>query len=136
DLSEGEDVYLLRANFTPIYQDHYSEMISGYITVLSDVTEERKIEQERREFVSNVSHELRTPLTSLRSYLEALADGAYKDPNIAPKFLQVTQDETERMIRMVIVYYNFHGWIVTSKPITKGEMISYHYSTQLLIALK
>jgi len=101
DLSEGEDVYLLRANFTPIYQDHYSEMISGYITVLSVVTEERKIEQERREFVSNVSHELRTPLTSLRSYLEALADGAYKDPNIAPKFLQVTQDETERMIRMV-----------------------------------
>src|SRR5699024_1471336 len=69
--------------------------------VLSDVTEEKKMEQERREFVTNVSHELRTPLTSLRSYLEALADGAWEDPEIAPKFLQVTQDETERMIRMV-----------------------------------
>src|SRR5699024_12800386 len=54
-----------------------------------------------REFVSNVSHELRTPLTTLRSYLEALTDGAWKDEEIAPRFLEVTQNETERMIRMV-----------------------------------
>src|SRR5699024_11839561 len=50
--------------------------------VLSDVTEEERIEKERREFVSNVSHELRTPLTTLRSYLEALTDGAWKDEEI------------------------------------------------------
>ena len=56
---------------------------------------------ERREFVSNVSHELRTPLTTMRSYLEALADGAWKDEEIAPSFLHVTQTETERMIRLV-----------------------------------
>src|SRR5699024_5222794 len=53
------------------------------------------------EFVSNVSHELRTPLTTLRSYLETLTDGAWKDEKLAPKFLEVTQNETERMIRMV-----------------------------------
>lgn len=74
---------------------------SGFIAVLNDVTEDEKIESERREFVSNVSHELRTPLTTLRSYLEALTDGAWEDPAIAPKFLEVTQNETERMIRMV-----------------------------------
>src|SRR5699024_2528918 len=51
--------------------------------------------------VSNVSHELRTPLTTLRSYLEALTDGAWKDEEIAPKFLRVTEEETERLIRMV-----------------------------------
>ena len=56
---------------------------------------------ESREFVANVSHELRTPLTTMRSYLEALADGAWKDENIAPTFLNVTQTETERMIRLV-----------------------------------
>lgn len=56
---------------------------------------------ERREFVANVSHELRTPLTTMRSYLEALADGAWRDENIAPTFLNVTQTETERMIRLV-----------------------------------
>lgn len=75
--------------------------ISGIVCVLHDVTEQEKIERERRDFVSNVSHELRTPLTSMRSYLEALIDGAWKDPEIAPNFLQVTQEETDRMIRMI-----------------------------------
>src|SRR5699024_7815782 len=78
-----------------------NHQVGGLIAVLSDVTEEEKVEEERREFVSNVSHELRTPLTTLRSYLEALSDGAWQDPEIAPKFLAVTQNETERMIRMV-----------------------------------
>src|SRR5699024_11585301 len=71
------------------------------IIVLNDVTEEEYGEQERRDFVSNVSHELRTPLTTLKSYLDALTEGAWENPSIAPKFLEVTQNETERMIRMV-----------------------------------
>jgi two-component system sensor histidine kinase VicK len=78
-----------------------SGLIDGVIAVLYDITEQEKIEQERREFVANVSHELRTPLTTMRSYLEALADGAWKDDEIAPQFLNVTQTETERMIRLV-----------------------------------
>src|SRR5699024_12491818 len=69
--------------------------------MINEVTEEERIEKERREFVSNVSHELSTPLTTLRSYLETLTDGAWKDEKLAPKFLEVTQNETERMIRMV-----------------------------------
>ena len=48
-----------------------------------------------------MSHELRTPLTTMSSYLEALAEGAWKDETIAPNFLQVTQTETARMIRLV-----------------------------------
>ncbi|MBO1004144.1 cell wall metabolism sensor histidine kinase WalK [Pseudogracilibacillus auburnensis] len=101
DFSDEEDLFIVRANFSAIYDDHRHSRTSGIITVLSDVTEDEKVEQERREFVSNVSHELRTPLTTLRSYLEALTDGAWKDPVIAPKFLEVIQNETERMIRMV-----------------------------------
>ncbi|WP_099159004.1 cell wall metabolism sensor histidine kinase WalK [Virgibacillus ndiopensis] len=99
DLSEDDDIFLIRANFSTISDDE--EDIIGFITVISDVTEQEQIEQERREFVSNVSHELRTPLTTMRSYIEALTDGAWQDKNIAPKFLSVTQNETERMIRMV-----------------------------------
>ncbi len=101
DLSEENNIFLVRANFSIIYDNQAHDQASGLIAVLSDVTEDEKIEQERREFVSNVSHELRTPLTTLRSYIEALTDGAWKDPVIAPKFLDVTQNETERMIRMV-----------------------------------
>src|SRR5699024_9283579 len=101
DFSEDDqNILLVRANFSTIY-DQGQQNPSGLIVVLNDVTEEEKIEQERRDFVSNVSHELRTPLTTLKSYVEALTDGAWENPSIAPKFLEVTQNETERMIRMV-----------------------------------
>lgn len=100
DFSDEDKIFFVRANFSAIYDESHED-ISGYITVLSDVTEEEKIEQERREFVSNVSHELRTPLTTLSSYIEALDEGAWRDPQIAPKFLNVIRNETDRMIRMV-----------------------------------
>ncbi len=100
DFSDERSIFYVRANFTAIYDEH-QDAISGFITVLSDVTEEEKIEQERRDFVSNVSHELRTPLTTLNSYIETLMEGAWKDEKLAPKFLRVIQEETGRMIRMV-----------------------------------
>lgn len=99
DYSTAKTPYILRANFSTIQKD--TGFANGLITVLHDITEQEKIDMERREFVANVSHELRTPLTTMRSYLEALADGAWKDEEIAPKFLHVTQNETERMIRLV-----------------------------------
>ncbi|MEK5269194.1 MULTISPECIES: cell wall metabolism sensor histidine kinase WalK [unclassified Heyndrickxia] len=99
DFSTEEEPYILRANFSVIQNE--AGFVSGLITVLHDVTEQEKIDMERREFVANVSHELRTPLTTMRSYLEALTDGAWKDEKIAPQFLGVTQNETERMIRLV-----------------------------------
>ncbi|MYL34458.1 cell wall metabolism sensor histidine kinase WalK [Pontibacillus yanchengensis] len=99
DFSEGDQQLLLKASFSMVQYEN--EEMNGFITVLSDVTEQEKLERERREFVANVSHELRTPLTTMRSYLEALTDGAWEDKEIAPRFLDVTQNETERMIRLV-----------------------------------
>ncbi|RDW15218.1 cell wall metabolism sensor histidine kinase WalK [Oceanobacillus arenosus] len=99
DFSEDNEIYLIRANFSTVSDDE--DEITGFISVISDVTEQEKIEQERRDFVSNVSHELRTPLTTMKSYIEALTDGAWQDKEIAPRFLGVAQDETDRMIRMV-----------------------------------
>ncbi|MGI2727847.1 cell wall metabolism sensor histidine kinase WalK [Bacillus cytotoxicus] len=99
DFSTRNEPYILRASFSVIQKD--TGKANGLIAVLYDVTEQERIDRERREFVANVSHELRTPLTTMRSYLEALSDGAWKDPNIAPQFLTVTQEETERMIRLV-----------------------------------
>lgn len=90
---------ILRASFSLIQSE--SGYISGVVCVLRDVTEEERIEEERKQFVSNVSHELRTPLTSMRSYIEALIDGAWKDEELAPRFLDVAQSETDRMIRMI-----------------------------------
>lgn len=99
DFSTDDHDLILQAYFSLIQRE--SGFISGLACVLHDVTEQQKIDEDRKQFVSNVSHKLRTPLTSVRSYIEALSDGAWKDPEIAPKFLKVTQEETDRMIRMI-----------------------------------
>lgn len=98
DSNNTEEV-ILRASFSLIQTD--AGFVSGVVCVLRDVTEEERIEKNRKQFVSNVSHELRTPLTSMRSYIEALIDGAWKDEELAPPFLEVAQSETDRMIRMI-----------------------------------
>ncbi|WP_461218604.1 ATP-binding protein [Lapidilactobacillus salsurivasis] len=94
-----EQELILHVDFSLIQRE--TGFINGLVCVLHDITEQEKNEHERREFVSNVSHELRTPLTSVRSYIEALNDGAWQDPKLAPQFLSVTQEETDRMIRMI-----------------------------------
>ena len=99
DMSNTGSNMILNAYFSPIQRE--SGFINGLVCVLHDVTSQQKEERERKQFVSNVSHELRTPLTSVKSYVEALSDGAWQDKEIAPQFLKVVQDETERMIRMI-----------------------------------
>ncbi|WP_088006250.1 cell wall metabolism sensor histidine kinase WalK [Indiicoccus explosivorum] len=99
DFSTAEKNAVLRTSFSVIQKE--TGFVNGLIAVLHDNTEQERIDMERREFVANVSHELRTPLTTMRSYLEALAEGAWEDKDIAPMFLNVTQTETERMIRLV-----------------------------------
>lgn len=97
--SDSKDGLILSAYFSAIQRE--SGFVSGFVCVLHDVTSQQKEESERKQFVSNVSHELRTPLTSVKSYVDALSDGAWKDAEIAPRFLQVISDETDRMIRMI-----------------------------------
>ena len=99
DSQDDNGEYLsLRVRFALVRRE--SGFISGLVAVLHDTTEQEKEERERRLFVSNVSHELRTPLTSVKSYLEALDEGALLEP-VAPDFIKVSLDETNRMMRMV-----------------------------------
>ena len=99
DSRDANGEYLsLRVRFALIRRE--SGFISGLVAVLHDTTEQEKEERERRLFVSNVSHELRTPLTSVKSYLEALDEGALCE-TVAPDFIKVSLDETNRMMRMV-----------------------------------
>lgn len=93
------DNKIIRVEFSMIRRE--SGFISGLVAVMHDVTEQEQNERDRREFVSNVSHELRTPLTSMRSYIETLSEGAWQDQEMAPRFLKITLDETDRMIRMI-----------------------------------
>ncbi|MBS4174070.1 two-component system histidine kinase PnpS [Bacillus sp. FJAT-49736] len=75
--------------------------INGVITVLHDITEIRRLEKMRSEFVANVSHELKTPITSLKGFAETLLDGAMYDENLCRSFLQIIYDESERLHRLI-----------------------------------
>ncbi len=73
----------------------------GAVAVLHDVTQLRRLEAIRRDFVTNVSHELRTPVASIQSYAETLADGALEDPATARKFVEVIHRNASRLGRLV-----------------------------------
>ena len=89
----------LNANFSPYY-DTAGE-IEGVVVVLQDITEQKKLDDMRKEFVANVSHELRTPLTTVKSYAETLLDGAIDDREIAMDFLGIIDSEADRMAFLV-----------------------------------
>ena len=100
DYSQTEqDQKQVKMSVTQIQHREKGEI--SQIIVIRDVTKEEKLEKMRKEFVANVSHELRTPLTTLKSYLEALDEGAVEDPELAHHFIKVTRVETDRMIRLV-----------------------------------
>ena len=90
--------FVLRQRRLPFLQAGKKQ---GTIVVLSDVTEQHRLDSMRQEFVANVSHELRTPLTSIKTYLEALIDHPDESPELRESFLNVINSETERMVRMV-----------------------------------
>ncbi|MQA30830.1 MAG: HAMP domain-containing protein [Luteitalea sp.] len=74
--------------------------VHGVVVVLHDITELRRADQIRRDFVANVSHELRTPLTAIRGYVEALSEGD-ADPEETRNFLAIIARHTHRMERLV-----------------------------------
>ncbi len=89
----------INANFTPFYGAEGK--MEGVVVVLQDITEQKKLDDMRKEFVANVSHELRTPLTTVKSYTETLLDGAMEDPEIATEFLTIVNNEADRMAFLV-----------------------------------
>lgn len=102
DHLEGER--MVRENYLQLFLAPFDQGREGggVLAVIHDVTQQRKNEEMRREFVANVSHELRTPLTNIRSYAETLSDGAGDiPPAMEKKFLGVILNESDRMTHIV-----------------------------------
>lgn len=78
---------------------HAGETI-GAVVVLHDITELRKLERVRRDFVANVSHEFRTPLTAIQGFAETLLAGAMNDPQNRERFLQIIVEHSRRLARL------------------------------------
>ena len=88
-----------------------------FVVILRDLTDLRRLELVRRDFVANVSHELRTPLTSVKAMAETLIDGALHDPEVAQHFLDTIIRESDRLVRLSADLLDLSR--VESKPVTK-----------------
>ncbi|PKM95432.1 MAG: PAS domain-containing sensor histidine kinase [Firmicutes bacterium HGW-Firmicutes-1] len=93
--SSGERNYLIYAN--PIRSRSETKKSLGVLLVVSDVTQMRKLENMRSDFVSNVTHELKTPLTSIRGFVDTLKNGAIDEEEVATRFLDIIDIEAERL---------------------------------------
>lgn len=85
----------IRCHFAPITDE--TANVSGGVIVFTDITELRRLEQVRKDFVANVSHELRTPLTSIIGYVDTLLESNIEDPVTTNKFLQIIKKEADRL---------------------------------------
>ncbi|PWA11237.1 PAS domain-containing sensor histidine kinase [Pueribacillus theae] len=90
---------ILDAHLAP-YLGEQKEM-KGVIIVLHDITDIRRLEKMRSEFVANVSHELKTPITSVKGFAETLLDGAMYDEELCRSFLKIIYDESDRLHRLI-----------------------------------
>lgn len=91
----GRDERLLQATGSALV-DAGGKRI-GALVVLNDVTQTRRLENLRRDFVANVSHELKTPITSIKGFVETLRDGAIDDPEKAREFLEIVARQADRL---------------------------------------
>jgi len=95
-LHPQERIFMIHA--TAIARDGKPD---GAVLVFHDITELRKLEQVRKDFVANVSHELRTPMTNIKGYSETLLEGALDDPKVAREFAQIIQDDADRLTQLI-----------------------------------
>ncbi|MDP3142990.1 MAG: ATP-binding protein [Candidatus Omnitrophota bacterium] len=89
---------IFQVNASPIFENN---VVNGCLAVLHDITEIRRLETIRRDFVANVSHELKTPLTSIKGFVETLIEGALEDKGNAGHFLRIIQDHTDRLNSLI-----------------------------------
>ena len=95
---QGKGSQILEARLVPFAIDSSSNVLIGFF---HDVTEEKRVEAIKRDFVANVSHELRTPLSSIKGYAETLLDGAMSDKATLKNFLTIIDRHANRMTALI-----------------------------------
>lgn len=96
DIGKGKTI---RVTGTPLFEKEDRPL--GVLIVIDDITELKKLENMRSDFVSNVTHELKTPLTSIRGFVDTLKNGAINNEKVAMKFLNIIDIEAERLYSLI-----------------------------------
>jgi len=97
-LDHPEERYLI-VRVSPLF--YKEEELSGFVAVFHDITQLRKLEQIRKDFVANVSHEIKTPITAIKGFADTLLEGALYDKENAVRFLQTIKSNSERINSLV-----------------------------------
>ncbi|WP_102026807.1 two-component system histidine kinase PnpS [Salirhabdus sp. Marseille-P4669] len=97
-ISSGIEQKYLAISGAPIFNN---QKWKGVVLVFHNITEHKKLEEMRKDFVANVSHELKTPITSIKGFAETLLGGAKDDPEALTQFLQIINKESERMQNLI-----------------------------------
>jgi two-component system phosphate regulon sensor histidine kinase PhoR len=97
---DGED-RIIEIAATPIFSKTNKNKALATLLMFTDVTQIKKLENIRKEFVSNVTHELKTPLTSIKGFVDTLKNGAIKDEVVANRFLDIIDIETDRLTNLI-----------------------------------
>ncbi len=95
------DEKILKINTNLIHLEYNPIRVIGKVAVIQDVTEIRRLEKMRSDFVENVSHELKTPLTSITGFVETLKNGAVEDKEVTMRFLDIIDIEADRLKRLI-----------------------------------
>ena len=117
---------------TPILSEDQSRL--GGIILLQDVTEIRKLEQMRKDFVANVSHELKTPLTSIQGFVETLKAGAAEDKMIRERFLDILDMESTRLSALIDDLLTLSD-IENRTTIARNDQIAPYQSVQEVVEM-
>jgi two-component system phosphate regulon sensor histidine kinase PhoR len=111
--------HTIQANIAPV--PNAEGMVDAIVVVFHDLTEIRRTESMRRDFVANVSHEFKTPLTSIKGYAETLLSGAMNDPQIARDFLRTIERNAEHLEALVTDLLTL-GRIESQQPVTIDQV--------------
>lgn len=114
---------ILRVYINPIFSTKNQDNSLGTLLVFQDVTQIKKLEEMRSNFISNVTHELKTPLTSIMGFTDTLRSGAIENEDMAKHFLEIIDIETHRLYRLI------QDILSLSEIETRKEDVNRHYES-------
>jgi two-component system phosphate regulon sensor histidine kinase PhoR len=118
--SEGQIQRHFTVSAMPVYAEDTT--VTGYVLVFHDLTQLRRLESVRADFVANVSHELRTPLTAIKGYAETLLNGALQEPETAVRFLTIIDRHSERLSRLIDDLLTLSNLELGKAELRRGEI--------------